>query len=640
MRFWTYKNASLVPEGESQFNFLHFPNPNLGEEGDPNAVLDLGTDVSFTVSLWVRFNSWSGDPALFGNKNWNSGGNSGFVLATDGDGRFQWNYREVGGPRKDYDGAAATLSGGAWHHLVMTVDRGGNATSYIDGLQVDTSPVASFDAEGNWIPRSISGGLSMNLGQDGTGSYTDGGGVGIADGEIDDFGFWRRALSGGEISRIYAAAISGINLSAIADPTTPSISSISPAEGGNNSNPNGRFSATIEDAGTALNPASVKLFLDGTLVAHTATVDGPGKVTIGHSPAWILSPGSSHKYRLEFSDNGAPVVSKSQEVSFIVGNYENIYLPSPVWIETFNAAAEGEVPAGWTLQNFTKGAKAADLNDSGSDSYLDWVVISKARFAQVFDGRRLNVAAWQVVNSTVLQTLADGNLLYGESDNRGSGEYQLAFSPDVDLTGKQDVYLAFNSLYEQNQDSLGAVEYSIDEGATWQPVLYMIDAKDIARNENLETDPVLTLTRPQGDAAKYINPETGEGTDGRWGSFIGVTEDRYETLAPYISGRIDDNSVESKRVEVYRLPLADNQPKVRLRFAHSGTGSWYFGIDNVGIYSIPAPAVTLSGLKLDFIGGRLQSAPSVDGPWTDVPQAVSPYSVSPTGGKGFFRAAR
>ena len=36
----------------------------------------------------------------------------------------------------------------------------------------------------------------------------------------------------------------------------------------------------------------------------------------------------------------------------------------------------------------------------------------------------------------------------------------------------------------------------------------------------------------------------------------------------------------------FRLPKADNQSKVRLRFAQAGTGSWYFGIDNVGFYSI------------------------------------------------------
>ena len=119
-----------------------------------------------------------------------------------------------------------------------------------------------------------------------------------------------------------------------------------------------------------------------------------------------------------------------------------------------------------------------------------------------------------------------------------------------------------------------------------------------------------------------------------------MTEDRFDSLAPYISGRIDDNSTESKRVEIHRLPLADNQAKVQLRFAHAGTGSWYFGIDNVGLYSIVKPLVSISGLKITFSGGRLQTAPSLAGPWTDVPQAASPYTINPAGGSGFFRTAQ
>jgi hypothetical protein len=38
------------------------------------------------------------------------------------------------------------------------------------------------------------------------------------------------------------------------------------------------------------------------------------------------------------------------------------------------------------------------------------------------------------------------------------------------------------------------------------------------------------------------------------------------------------------------LPAADNQSHVRLRFAHAGTDSWYFGIDEVGFYSIASVA--------------------------------------------------
>ncbi|MEI9962746.1 MAG: immunoglobulin domain-containing protein [Limisphaerales bacterium] len=52
-----------------------------------------------------------------------------------------------------------------------------------------------------------------------------------------------------------------------------------------------------------------------------------------------------------------------------------------------------------------------------------------------------------------------------------------------------------------------------------------------------------------------------------------------------------DDPVQQKRIELFRLPLADNQSTVRLRFAQVGTGSWFFDIDNLGFYSIPNPII-------------------------------------------------
>jgi len=53
--------------------------------------------------------------------------------------------------------------------------------------------------------------------------------------------------------------------------------------------------------------------------------------------------------------------------------------------------------------------------------------------------------------------------------------------------------------------------------------------------------------------------------------------------------RVDDDPVESKRVEILSMPLADNQPMVRLRFAHAGANSWYWGVRRrSGSYSLPS----------------------------------------------------
>ena len=84
----------------------------------------------------------------------------------------------------------------------------------------------------------------------------------------------------------------------------------------------------------------------------------------------------------------------------------------------------------------------------------------------------------------------------------------------------------------------------------------------------------------------------------------------WSTLGSYISARNDDNPVESKRVEIFRLPAADNQPKIRLRFAHAGTDSWYFGVDNVGLYSITTVSASSMPSKAPRTSGqRTKNAP-------------------------------
>ncbi|MBN8248942.1 MAG: immunoglobulin domain-containing protein, partial [Verrucomicrobia bacterium] len=197
------------------------------------------------------------------------------------------------------------------------------------------------------------------------------------------------------------------------------------------------------------------------------------------------------------------------------------------------------------------------------------------------------------------------NFAYAESDVRSGSQVQYLFSPDYNLTGKSNIYLSYHSIYEQNQDNIGSVEYSVDEGATWLPVVYMVDQDDIIRTEAGDIDAVRTLEEPRGDTATYQDPNTGEDKGGFYGAFIGAPITA--SLAPYISGRVNDNSEESKRIELFRLPQADNQAKVRLRFAQAGTASWYFGVDNVGFYSITQvekPSITAQPADASVVVGQ------------------------------------
>jgi len=186
----------------------------LGAKAD----LDFGADTDFSVSFWTRFSQWSGDPPFIGNKSWASGGNQGWVVATAGNARIQWNLGDgdAGGrTRADYDGPANMIGGGQWHHVVVTFDRQGNGLTYLDGVLTNTTTlVAGLDSI------DTPAGLATNIGQDGTGGYTDSLKVGIVDGEIDDVGLWRRVLQAVEITQLYQQGLQGVNLLGQAPPPT------------------------------------------------------------------------------------------------------------------------------------------------------------------------------------------------------------------------------------------------------------------------------------------------------------------------------------------------------------------------------------------------------------------------------------
>jgi hypothetical protein len=558
--------------------------------------LNFGAADDFTVAFWVKFSSWTGDPSFVANKNWNSGGNLGWVIATAGDAHLQWNFNDGTG-RKDYDGPSGALSTGVWHHVAVSFDRDGSAITYLDGAQVDSRSIAPGGDQ-----LITPDGQATNIGQDGTGSYTDGGGVGIADGTIDDVGIWGRLLSPTEISQVYSFGLLGTNLSSVPDASGPFVALTSPGDNASGVAPSVIISATIQDGTTKLATNNIEFFFDGVKVTPTLATTATN-ATLTFDPPGLLAALSVHTFSVVYRDTSANPVIKTNNFRFTVTDYNNIVLPAPIVFENFNSVPEGEIPAGWTAINFTDdGTPGLDLNDPHSESYKGWVVISRQRVIDVgalggWDAQhRLNVAPGQVVNGAPVTSLVDGNFVYAESDVRGGSQVQYLFTPDFDLTGKANIFMSYHSIYTQNQDNVNSVEYSIDGGTNWLPVVIMIDRDDIIRKADGTIDPEATLNEPRGDSALYVDPNSGEAVGGSYGAFLAVPTSSFATLAPFISGRVNDDSFESKRVEIFRLPQADNQAKVRIRFMQAGTASWYYGVDNFGLYSITtieAPAITV-----------------------------------------------
>lgn len=405
------------------------------------------------------------------------------------------------------------------------------------------------------------------------------------------------------------------------------------------------------------------LKIDGQTVPATAqSVDG--LTTVTYTGTVLQAPLSSHTYVLTFQDDASPANTVEVTGTYSVAQYENIQLPAPIVLETFDATAEGQVPTGWTLKSYTEVQNTdLDLGNLDSASFANWLVLDVSRFTGSFVtySNPENPDTWEtdyqrvlapnllnVVNNQVITNLATGRMLFGNSGYRnGASQVLFAFSPDYDLTGKTDVHLVFNSLYEQNQDSIGALEYSIDGGANWLPIVYLLDSRDILQTDGV-VDAELTFNEPSSGVAVFTN-DNGETVGGNYGAFIAAPIS--PALAPYLSGRVDDNRTESKRVEKFRLPQADNQKTVRLRFAYAGTDSWYWGVDNLGFYSIGTtvtpPTLSFSaganGLTLSWPAGTtgyvLESAGGVgQTTWTPVPGVTGNSVTVPfASGAEYFR---
>jgi hypothetical protein len=281
---------------------------------------------------------------------------------------------------------------------------------------------------------------------------------------------------------------------------------------------------------------------------------------------------------------------------------EQLTLPAPVIFENFDNGAEFDLRSiGWSGTNFTDVVEAGnDPNNPRSNTYLGWTLITRERLASVFGSRRLQVAPGQEVNGKPVTNLLSGKLLYAESDLRSGNQVQFLFSPVYDLSACEGTVLAFSSAYEQNQDSIAGIEYTLDGGQTWWPVLYLLDRDDLVRLADGAIDATTTLTQPQGDVAVYTDPATGRRVGGHFGDFLraAITP----ALAQFISGRVNDNQTESKRFEVFRIPAADRQSRVQFLLFQAGTASWYWGIDNWGIYSVPYQEEAVGEL-MNFQGG-------------------------------------
>lgn len=165
------------------------------ELGNPSQ-LAIGPGDDFSVAYWVRFSGLPGDLPFLGNTK-TSYGDFGIDFAPSyKQGSWSWYLKDtgtVGSTAGLYSPVQRNINDGIWHSLVHVFHRLGNAQTYLDGVLVNTTGIgglAELDLS--------STGNSWEIGQAGAGTYGEAGAF-----DLDDLGFWRRALTDYEARSIY-----------------------------------------------------------------------------------------------------------------------------------------------------------------------------------------------------------------------------------------------------------------------------------------------------------------------------------------------------------------------------------------------------------------------------------------------------
>jgi Concanavalin A-like lectin/glucanases superfamily/Immunoglobulin domain len=497
------------------------------------------------------------------------------------------------------DGIGVTPSGpyfgaikpNTWYRIGVVVQQDQSlVTFYINGARIGaytaTGDQAGVDGRFGWAPDSqvlILGTVLTNA----------------APGYVNSIQVRDVALSAGQMKALGGPSAAGIPQTI---PPVPSfIDARSPDVDETGVAPSPSVHVVLNQGDTTVDSSSIKLYMDWQLLPATLTAAAP-TFTLDYADTNILNPLSVHELELVYSDSVAGLQTNSW--SFTVLKYQKVTLPTPFYMENFDELAEGTLPTGWVVTNHTDtvvGHEGLNLSDPLSDSYKDWVVVDTNTIASItiWDSARRLTTPPILLNGSWLPSLAQGNFAYAESDQRSGNQVQVMFTADIDCTGHTNVYVAWNNIYEQNQDNICSAEYSVDQGATWLPLVYFIassDGTDFSRGDVITNNGVI-------DAVATLNTARADQAWGAsYGTYIGATIS--QDLAPFIDPLPDDeanityvggvahNAWMGKEIEVFRLAQADNSPHVRFRFMQAGTASWYFGIDNLGLYTINIPVIT------------------------------------------------
>lgn len=164
---------------------------NFGRQSD--LIFDKG---SFSFSFWMKTtNNGQNNSALFGNKNYSSGNNTGFAFGnfspagnpTETDNRMNWRALSSSGRREI---KRIKSNDDKWHHVAVVVDRTKDMTVYVDGKKFESVSISADTG-------TLDAGLDFVIGAGGNKTNA------LSNCLIDEFRVYNIAIDEDVISELY-----------------------------------------------------------------------------------------------------------------------------------------------------------------------------------------------------------------------------------------------------------------------------------------------------------------------------------------------------------------------------------------------------------------------------------------------------